>query len=243
MTDQVNCDAIKVSAYADGELNAADTVAVEAHLNGCAACRARLGDIRAMKAALRGEAFATALPPELEFRVRRAVRDAKPKRPAWQWAAPAGGLIAAAVAGLFLMTQPSSLARDLVKSHAAAPTVEATVDRPWFEKRLGFAPPVLARADGCDLVGGRVDAAGGKPMSAMTYRCDGHTVDFYAWADPQRSAQSGEVRPHAIAASGYRIVNWKRGRLDCYAVSDLDRPRLLRLAQYIQDHAVEGGAV
>ena len=243
MTDRAKCDPIQVSAYADGELNAADAAAVETHLNGCAACRARLDDIRAMKAALRGEAFAAALPPELEFRVRRAVRDAKPKRRVLVWTAPAGGLMAAAVAGVFLMTQPSSMARDLVKSHAAAPTVEASVDRPWFEKRLGFAPPVLARADGCDLVGGRADAANHRPMSALTYRCDGHTVDFYAWADPARTAQSGEVRPHAIAASGYRIVNWKRGRLDCYAVSDLDRPRLLKLAQYIQDHAAEGGAV
>jgi cytoskeletal protein CcmA (bactofilin family) len=41
------------SMYADGELPAADAAALEAHLESCAACRARLGVLRAERAALR----------------------------------------------------------------------------------------------------------------------------------------------------------------------------------------------
>ena len=41
------------STYADGELPAADAAALEAHLESCAACRARIGALRAERAALR----------------------------------------------------------------------------------------------------------------------------------------------------------------------------------------------
>ena len=41
------------SMYADGELPAADAAALEAHLQSCAACRARIGALRAERAALR----------------------------------------------------------------------------------------------------------------------------------------------------------------------------------------------
>jgi cytoskeletal protein CcmA (bactofilin family) len=41
------------SAYADGELPAADAAALEAHLDSCAACRVRIGALRRERAALR----------------------------------------------------------------------------------------------------------------------------------------------------------------------------------------------
>jgi hypothetical protein len=44
---------LKRSMYADGELPAADASALEAHLDSCAACRSRIGALRAERAALR----------------------------------------------------------------------------------------------------------------------------------------------------------------------------------------------
>src|SRR6476646_1878710 len=41
------------SMYADGELTPTDAAALEAHLESCAACRTRIGALRAERAALR----------------------------------------------------------------------------------------------------------------------------------------------------------------------------------------------
>ena len=237
------CDPVKVSAYADGELSAHEAAAVEAHIETCAACRARLADIRALSAALRGGALDVALPPGLDLKIKRAVAVAEVPANDWKQRAWLGiGGVAAAVAVVFMvMSQPSPLVRDLVRDHAAGPVVALNQPlHPWFQSQLGFSPPVLTKADGCDLVGGRLGTAGKKQMSALSYSCEGHRVDFYAWADPGRDASAPAVTPHAVNSAGYQVVAWKRGRLDCYAVSDLDRPRLLRLARYIEAHAAEG---
>ncbi len=45
--------ALERSTYTDGELPAADAAALEAHLESCAACRARIGALRAERSALR----------------------------------------------------------------------------------------------------------------------------------------------------------------------------------------------
>ena len=238
------CDPVKVSAYADGELPAQQAAAAEAHLAGCASCRARLDDIRALSAALRGQAFDVALPSGLDIKIKRAVASAEVPANDWKPRAWLGiGGVAAAVAAVFMiLSQPSALVRDLVRNHAAGAPVVALNQplHPWFQSKLGFSPPVLTKADGCDLVGARLDTAGKKQMSTLSYTCEGHRVDFYAWADPGRDASAPAVTPRAVNSAGYSVVAWKRGRLDCYAVSDLDRPRLLRLARYIEDHAAEG---
>src|SRR5262245_49880323 len=52
------------SMYADDELPAADAAALEAHLESCAVCRARIGALRAERAALRA-ALAAAEPVDV----------------------------------------------------------------------------------------------------------------------------------------------------------------------------------
>lgn len=231
--------AVRLHAYADGELAADEARAVEAHLEACADCRAELAQIRELKSALRTLDFSEVAPGNLAGDIQRRVAEARRRT---TWTAAGGGLLAACLAGaLFLLSGPSPV-DDAIKSHRHATIAMASGDRdqvkPWLVKQLSFAPPVLEKAAGCTLVGARTDRLAHKAASALTYSCDGHSVDFYAVAD--RKPDAPLTLPHVIQARDVHVVSWQRGRLTCYAVSDAPAPRLLALASYIQNHAMEG---
>ncbi len=240
---------LRLHAYADEELDAAETTAVEAHLETCADCRAELAAIRELKTALHRLDFSEVAPSGLAAGIQTRVAEARIEAQAgWRttWAA-GGGLLAACLVGAFFLLRPGSPIDDAVKSHqrlltggeaVALVSTDRGQVKPWLAQHLGFAPPVLEKAADCTLVGARTDRLAHKQASAITYSCDGQKVDFYAVAD--RRPDAPLTLPHAVKARGYNVVSWQRGRLTCYAVSDAPEPRLMALATYIQDHAAQG---
>ena len=237
---------LRLHAYADGELDAAEARDVEAHLENCADCRAELAAIRELKTALHGLDFSEVAPPELAARIQRRVAAAQ-ARDRVVWTGGTAGLLAACLAAAFFLVRASSPIDDAVMSHqrllagseaVALVSADRGQIKPWLAKRLAFAPPVLEKAADCTLVGARTDRLAHKPASALTYSCEGHNVDFYAVAD--RKPDAPPTLPHVVGAHDYNVVSWQRGRLTCYAVSDAPEPRLIALATYIQSHAAEG---
>ena len=237
---------LRLHAYADDELDADEARAVEAHLASCADCRAELAAIRELKSALHELDFSEVAPHGLaaDIQTRLAVAQARQRA---TWAAAGGGVLAACLAGAFLLMRPGSPIDDAVASHqrllagresVALVSADRGQVKPWLARHLAFAPPVLEKAADCTLVGARTDRLAHKQASAITYSCDGHKVDFYAVADRQPDAPL--TLPHAVKARDYNVVSWQRGRLTCYAVSDAPEPRLIALATYIQSHAAEG---
>ena len=215
-------------AYVDGELDDATRRAFETHLAQCAHCRDEIIILRSLKRAVAGLAHTMTLPAGL----------------AW----PAGGCLAAAIVAGLVMVQTASV-NALVADHArwladgqgpAIASAEPVALRSWLSVRVEVPPPVLARAGGCRAVGARIGTLGHRRASTVIYRCGTHVVDFYAVPDALRGVASAAVAPHPIVAGAVNVVGWKRGRLDCYAVSDLAKSQLVDLAQYIQDHALEG---
>jgi anti-sigma factor RsiW len=106
----------ELSALLDGALPPAARVAVESHLAGCAACRAERSRLSGALAAL--SRLPAAPGPSPHFTTRLAARLAdQPRRgllgllAAWRWrlALPAGGLAAAALAGLLVIRQQRGL--------------------------------------------------------------------------------------------------------------------------------------
>ena len=230
---------LRLHAYADGELDAAECQAVEAHLETCAECRAELASIRELKTALHALDFSQLAPEGLAAGIQARVARARDRT---LWMGAGGGLLAACLAGaLFLLAGPSPV-DDAVRHHRTATLAMVSGERgevkPWLASRLGFAPPVLEKAADCTLLGARTDRLAHKQASAVTYSCEGHRVDFYAVAD--RAPDAPLTLPHVVAARDAHVVTWQRGRLTCYAVSDAPAPRLLALASYIQAHAAEG---
>lgn len=240
------CDKVLlVQAELDGELDAAQAAALEAHRAGCAVCQAAQARLLRTRELLRGEPYETT-PDDVRARVMTRLRQAKsrPEAPPpapirrWRWLFPSMGgfglgvACAAALAVLVVLPQRDDLADQLVAGHIRAlqpghledvvSTDQHTV-KPWFDGRLDFAPPVRDfAADGFPLKGGRLDYLDGRPVAALIYQRDKHVIDVFVWPE------GGMVRHVAsnTTVQGYSVVHWTADGMNFWAVSDVERAQL-----------------
>lgn len=232
-----------VHALADGELDAANAVALDAHLATCADCAAELEAITALRtriAAAPGlrEVAPSALRGRIEAIAPPAPARAKPAaRARWAWGGGGvlTGALAASLAFAFIAPLPSdrALEDEIVASHVRSllpgrlidiQTSDRHVVKPWFNGRIDFAPPVVdLRGQGYPLIGGRLDYVGGRNVAALAFSRDRHVINLlimpanHGW----RTSAPDEQR------DGYHILRWRRGDLDYWAISDTD-PGALR---------------
>src|SRR5215470_20045058 len=89
-----------LGAHLDHELDARAAQELEAHLEGCAACRAELADLRALGEAARAHLSRFEPPAAFEARAARAIRPPPRRRAVWAGAGAALAVAAALV--LFL---------------------------------------------------------------------------------------------------------------------------------------------
>jgi anti-sigma factor RsiW len=100
--------------------------------------------------------------------------------------------------------------------------------KPWFNGKLDYAPPVRDFADaGFALAGGRLDYIAGRPVAALTYHHRLHTVNVFVW--PANGA--ADAAPRRSTRDGYSIVQWVRGGMRYWAVSDIPADVLETLAK------------
>jgi anti-sigma factor RsiW len=232
-----------LQALVDGELDAANTLAMEAHLRTCPGCAAEYGRAVALRERLGAEDVRLAAPPALRARIENALeREAAPRaeRPPqrhWRpWAiggwSLAGAMTAVAATLAVLLVQPAGpdlqdqLVADHVRSLLPGHLIDvATSDRhvvkPWFNGRIDFAPPVPELADrGFPLVGGRLDVVAGRVAPVLVYRRRLHTINLFILP---AGRVAGEGRASASSPPGYSILHWRQGGFDFWAVSDVGK--------------------
>ena len=226
----------------DGELDAANALACEAHLKTCAGCAAEFRRLQAVHALLAAPGVAHAAPEGLRSRIvatveaeaevgTRAPAARPPARRGGGWLAGVGaGAIAAALA-LFVIGPQLALSgvedqvvashvRSLLASHLIdVQTSNQHVVKPWFNGKIDFAPPVVDLTDaGYPLVGGRLDYIKGRVTAALVYRRRLHTINLFAWP----ASGVGPVGGLSARRDGYSLVEWRQGGLEFWAVSDVD---------------------
>ena len=238
-----------IQALIDNELDAANSHAIENHLRSCGGCSEEVRRLEALRQELARLPRHRA-PPALRERIERAI-GATPQPPAAMPRMPfrahapwlAGGALTGLAASLALMMATPQLATtpiqdEVVSSHvrsllAGHLTDVATSDRhvvkPWFNGRVDYAPPVIELADaGFPLAGGRLDYLDDHVVPAVVYRRRLHTINLFVLRGGELSS-SGPVR---MSRDGYRLVAWRAGGLEYWAVSDIE-PRDLDLFQSI----------
>ncbi|MYM23931.1 anti-sigma factor [Duganella sp. FT135W] len=253
----MNCQQTQelMSAYLDGELDAAGASRLHEHLDSCATCRATMEQLAALHQRVTTEASMHAAPAHLRHRIQTALaaqrHAAAPSRqqPArWPWAWINLGL-ATLASGAFAITlslylnQPSAdtlLEQELVASHFRALMPNhladvASTDRhtvkPWFAGKLDFSPPVhdLA-AEGFPLIGGRLDYLQQRPVAALVYGHRQHIINVYVWPASARGMQHGEHQ-------GFQLLRWSQEGMIFCAVSDLNAQELAEFAHQLQTKA------
>lgn len=214
----------------DGELDAANTALVEAHVARCEGCRDELDRLQAVRNLMRGDGVRHAAPDSLARKI-AAMPEITPKAAnenrVLRWLAPgAVGAIAASLAMVSFVTPATTAAIDqeLVSSHVRSlqpghltdvQTTNQHIVKPWFNGRIDFAPPVpeLA-AQGFPLVGGRLDSIDGKTVPAIVYKRRLHTVNLFVWP----TAENGD---RAFVKEGFAVREWSSNGLRFAAVSDI----------------------
>jgi anti-sigma factor (TIGR02949 family) len=236
-----------LQALVDGELDAANALALEAHLSNCAGCSEHVRLLQALRARLSRDASQEPAPPALRASIEAMIEtEARSKRGGasrrW-WAAPAAGwstagAMAALAAGFLFVQfgpmQTASLQDEMVASHIRSLEANHLIDvatsdrhvvKPWFNGKIDFAPPVVDLADqGFPLAGGRLDYADGREIAALVYRRRAHVINLFVL--PARA------RPLAwfahVRRTSYAVIHWTRGGLDYWAVSDVEPGELER---------------
>jgi anti-sigma factor RsiW len=233
-----------LGALLDGELDAANVQAMEAHLRACPACAEAFKTLEELRGRLQEPGLRPTAPAALRARIAAAAEaEARPasraRRGVLPWAMSGGFAALAAGLAAVLVLQPGAgsledqLVADHVRSTLAAHLVDVqTSDRhvvkPWFNGKVDFAPPVVDLADaGFPLAGGRLDYLDGRVVAALVYRRGGHVINVFVWpeGEPPRPPAFALRRQHA----GYAIAHWTARGLNFWAVSDIDPPELQRL--------------
>ena len=238
----MTCEEVErlADAYADGELALESTLALEAHVDQCQACTARLDRIGALKRALQAAPYFRA-PEALATRVRTTVADVAvpaPSRAIWRrrrwqpWLVSAASLAVVSLALFAVLRQGAVLGdeatteavieghvRSLMGDHLTdvASTDRHTV-KPWFAGRVDFSPTVVDLAnDGFPLVGGRLDYIDHHASAALVYKRREHVINVFVW--PRTDGSPSHVT--RSDARGYHVISWTRGGVAVWIVSDL----------------------
>ena len=122
--------------------------------------------------------------------------------------------------------------RSLMASHLfdVESTDQHTV-KPWFLGKLDFSPPVADLASiGFPLVGGRLDYIGGRPVAALVYERQRHTINVFV----SPALNDVVTRANVESLRGFHIHHWVHDRMSFWAVSDLNEAELTEFCKALE---------
>jgi anti-sigma factor RsiW len=232
----MSCELVErdLDAYLDGELAPESSAVVREHVRTCAACRRQLAGREALARLVRGAPYYSA-PQGLQTRVlAQSTRSNSVRR---LLALAAAAVVVLAVGASIALWRPASslgaaVADEVVNSHVRSLMANHLFDvqstdlhtvKPWFLGKLDFSPPVVDLApNGFPLIGGRLDYVGGRPVAALVYQRQKHTINVLV--SPVGDARS--VGDLAVTVRGFNVRHWTHDGMSLWAVSDLNSAEL-----------------
>lgn len=194
-------------------------------------------------------------PPHLRDRISAALKQAKPAdapprknrwsawQQGWGWsvAFAAGAILSIAITFFYgVPGQQERLMAQVIDGHVRSLMVAHLADvtssdqhtvKPWFSGKLDFSPPVRDFSEaGFQLVGGRLDYIGGRPVAALVYQHRQHTINVFVWPRDARAPSP----PPAAESQGFNIIGEESKAMQFWLVSDLNAGDLKLLAEQLR---------
>ena len=240
----MSCEVVErdLDAYLDRELDAESSAGVREHVRTCAGCRRQIAQREALARLVRSAPYYSA-PDRLRARIlAQSTRSASVQR-VLTWAA-AAVLVLSVGAGMTLWRPASSrgnvIADEMVSDHVRSLMANHLFDvqstdqhtvKPWFLGKLDFSPPVVDLASiGFPLVGGRLDYVGGRPVAALVYQRQKHTINVFI--SPEGDDPS--TRDLILTVRGFNLRHWIHNGMSFWAVSDLNSAELGEFTSALQ---------
>lgn len=241
---------IQIDAHLDEELDASNSRLVEAHLTGCANCRARFDELKALSQSLKASSLRHPTPASLRSQIKEMnPSSAVLSAGAWlgaKWVTPA---ISFALGALLVWIAPQvrglregedALEREVIAGHVRSLMADHLSDvistdqhtvKPWFTGKLDFSPPVTDFSnEGFVLIGGRLDYLDKRSVSAIVYRRNQHRINVFVWP----ANEAGDTQPQWKFDQGYHIAHWRSRGMNYWTISDLNAKELGALVSLLE---------
>jgi anti-sigma factor RsiW len=251
----VKCDFTDslLHSFFDGELSTLDAVEFGRHVEQCADCGTMLVNLDLLSGTLQLSQLYAPAPASLLREVRHKLSSMTPARAGakpflWQCVAAAAALLLLAIATWRLSPElgnddyETELAGEIVDMHMRSLEAGYTTGitsrneravKEWVERKLKFALPVRDFADsGFALQGGRVDVVEGRSVATLIYAHEGRLIDVFIW--PTRKPDNS---PREGSQQNFQWVDWRKGRLEFCAVSDVGPTELKQLYRLMDSSA------
>jgi mycothiol system anti-sigma-R factor len=249
----VSCDFTRTAlhGYLDGELDASRSAEFERHLENCRECATALQTEESLHSAIQRGGLYEQAPVSLRKKIRveldRATAAPVVKRiPVWRWVAVAASILLIASISWYVWPRNEAVvaaapftAAEMIDAHIRslqpghlmdiASTDQHTV-KPWFTGKLDYAPPVRDFSEqGFPLIGGRLDALGGRNIAVLVYQRRKHIINVFVLPTKEPDTP---IHPPGLR-QGYQWFHWRRQGMEYCAVSDVSVDDLHELAQLI----------
>lgn len=246
-----NFTSTALHGYLDGELDATRSAEFERHLENCRECEKALQTEESLRSELQRSGLYEQAPVSFRKKIRTDLDKAtatpvRQRIPVWRWVAVAASILVVAGISWYAWPRPSVTsasapftAAEMIDAHIrslqpghltdVASTDQHTV-KPWFAGKLDFAPPVKDfSAEGFPLIGGRLDALGGRNVAVLVYARRKHIINVFVM--PTKESDTS-IHPPGLR-QGYQWRHWRRQGMEYCAVSDVSDSDLYELAQLI----------
>ena len=235
---------VMIHALIDGELDAGHAREVEAHIAGCSSCAEKLREFQDLRKAMSPGSLRFAAPSSLRSRIEGklpAPPAAASRRSIIKGFALGATASALAASGVLVMVMRGDNERrvlgEVVSAHLRSLQAQHLTDvlssdqhtvKPWFNGRLGVAPPVIdLTALGFTLLGGRLDYVDAKPVAAVVYRRRVHVINLFCAPAPGSANRAGRMENF----QGFNVRSWTENGLNLWAVSDLGADELAEFGE------------